>query len=122
MERRLNENIQNAHRLRKESNKALEPETNKPKMFQKPSNPQMGLKTIPNQPNSPDYYIDDTPILDEGIPYEDDNSTELHELKSRHEKLVDTILREEDDLIASHHKFIEGTITSGEFFKFKFIK
>ena len=74
----------------------------------------MGLKTMENQPNSPDYYIEDTPILDEEIPdFEEEVNSDLHDLKSRHEKLVDTILKEEDDLISSHHNFIESTITSG---------
>mmetsp|Transcript_16028 Transcript_16028/g.14007 ORF Transcript_16028/g.14007 Transcript_16028/m.14007 type:complete len:168 (+) Transcript_16028:36-539(+) len=98
--------------IQKESNQALEPETNKPKMFQKPINPHIRLKnTSSNQQPSQDYYIDDTPLLDTGIEFEDTDQ-DLHELKGKHEKLVDLILKEEDDLIHQHHKFIEDTITS----------
>jgi kinesin family protein 2/24 len=52
--------------------------------------------------------VDDSPLTDgDGI--------ELPELKFKHEKLVDLILEEEDELISTHHRFIENTINSGKF-------
>jgi hypothetical protein len=43
------------------------------------------------------------------------SSANLEELKGQHEKLVDQILKEEDQLIANHHKSINSTINSGTF-------
>jgi hypothetical protein len=64
-----------------------------------------------NQPAS-HYVVDESPLLETGMPNEV-NGADLQDLKHRHERLVDLILKEEDDLIASHHKFIESTINSG---------
>mmetsp|Transcript_1416 Transcript_1416/g.1623 ORF Transcript_1416/g.1623 Transcript_1416/m.1623 type:complete len:131 (-) Transcript_1416:54-446(-) len=36
----------------------------------------------------------------------------LDDLKNQHEKLVDVILNEEDQLISAHHQLIESTINS----------
>lgn len=55
--------------------------------------------------------VDESPLLEGEI---DDNlsGAELKDLKIRHERLVDLILKEEDDLIAAHHRLIESTINS----------
>ena len=58
-----------------------------------------------------DYLVDESPLLEGDIP-EDPTGAELKELKIRHERLVDLILNEEDELISAHHKFIENTINS----------
>jgi kinesin family member 2/24 len=55
--------------------------------------------------------LDDSPFLEGDIP-DDLTGAELKDLKIRHERLVDLILKEEDDLIAAHHRFIENTINS----------
>jgi hypothetical protein len=98
----LNANIENAHKLRKESSKM---DVDKQlKAFQKPL-PHISF------PNDSDYLIDESPLLEGDIP-DDLSGAELRELKIRHERLVDLILKEEDDLIATHHRFIENTINS----------
>ena len=100
VERRLDENIQNAHRMRKESNPSLEPT---------PYNPPVSTPQA-------DYLIDDEPLLEPSSPTEEPYDPGLADLKTNHDQLVDLILREEDDLISKHHKFIENTINSGKFF------
>lgn len=107
-EKRLNESIKNAHKLRMENSHSNE--GNKPRGLQKPSAIQRGPKTQANQPQVQPPRIGGSPLL-EGADEEMDQS-DLNELKSRHEKLVDLILEEEDELIAAHHKFIESTINS----------
>lgn len=99
--------------MRKESSKVIDTELNKPKIFTKPSGNQFSPNGMKGD-SPPEYYIDDTPLLETGIPNEEFNEGDLHNLKGRHEQLVDLILKEEDDLIAYHHKFIENTITSGK--------
>lgn len=108
-ERRLNESIKNAHKLRMESNQNSDG-TAKPRGLQKPSSIQRGPKTQGGQPQAQPPRIGGSPLL-EGADEEMEQS-DLNELKSRHEKLVDLILEEEDELIAAHHKFIEATINS----------
>lgn len=44
--------------------------------------------------------------------HDDFSGANLEELKSQHERLVDLILKEEDQLIANHHKSINSTISS----------
>lgn len=40
----------------------------------------------------------------------------LDDLKNQHEKLVDVILNEEDQLISAHHQLIESTINSSRLY------
>lgn len=89
--------------MRKESN-TIDTESSMPKhaMYQQePASSQQ------------DYYIDDEPLLETGMPTEEPVDSDLQDLKMNHDKLVDLILKEEDDLISDHHKFIENTINSG---------
>lgn len=113
MERKLNENIENAYRMRKESSKAIDTDINKSQIYNKPSGGQFSPNEMMEEPPA-DYYIDDTPLLESRVDNHEHNEGDLHNLKGRHEQLVDLILKEEDDLIAYHHKFIENTITSGK--------
>ena len=48
------------------------------------------------------------------MPNDENVDSCLQDLKMSHDKLVDLILKEEDDLISDHHKFIENTINSGK--------
>jgi hypothetical protein len=66
-----------------------------------------------HQPNQP--RVDDSPLLE-------NDGMELPELKQKHERLVDLILEEEDELISNHHRFIETTINSGKLFIFSKIQ
>lgn len=53
-----------------------------------------------------------SPMLEEDLTADVD----LQDLKVQHERLVDTILQEEDELIDAHQKFIETTINSSKLF------
>lgn len=66
-----------------------------------------------HQPNQP--RVDDSPLLE-------NDGMELPELKQKHERLVDLILEEEDELISNHHRFIETTINSGKILDFSKIQ
>ena len=109
-EKRLNESIKNAHKLRMESNQNTEIGSGiKPKTFQRPGNALKGPKNQNTQLQQP-TRVGGSPLLEED-PVDEMN---LEDLKVRHERLVDLILEEEDHLIASHHKFIENTINSSK--------
>lgn len=109
-EKRLNESIKNAHKLRMESNQNTEIGSgNKPKTFQRPGLALKGPKSL-NSQLQPPTRVGGSPLL-EGEVAEEMN---LEDLKVRHERLVDLILEEEDHLIAAHHKFIENTINSSK--------
>lgn len=74
-------------------------------------NLQRGLDTQVNQMQA--YpRVDGSLLLEEE---DDEDYLELSDLKSKHERLVDTILEEEDNLITSHHNFIEITINSSKY-------
>lgn len=89
----------------------------KQKGLQKPDSLQKGIDRFDEDlVNSPPNLIDESPLL-EGSGFDDFDEfhqDDLQDLKSRHERLVDTILKEEDDLIAAHHRFIENTINSSK--------
>lgn len=110
-ERRLNESIKNAHKLRMESAQSSEI-NNKPRGLQKPTAIQRQPKPQASQPHAQPPRVGGSPLL-EGAE-EDIDNVDLGDLKARHERLVDLILEEEDELIASHHKFIENTINSSK--------
>ena len=74
--------------------------SSKPRGLQKPTSLQKQPKQVERA------GLSDSPILGE--------DASIDELKNRHEKLVDMILEEEDELISAHEKFIENTINSGK--------
>jgi hypothetical protein len=110
-EKKLNENIRNAHKLQMEKRDNNESSTGKLKSLQKPTQLLKGPKSQAVQSQSPAPHIGQEPALPDTF---DSNGASLEDLKSQHEKLVDLILNEEDELIASHHKFIETTISSSK--------
>lgn len=114
-EKKLNENIRNAHKLQMEKRDNNEVSAGKLKSIQKPSQLLKGPKTQAVHSHSPAPHLGQEPAHPDQF---DSNGTSLEDLKSQHEKLVDLILNEEDELIASHHKYIENTISSGNLFLF----
>ena len=115
-EKRLNESIKNAHKLSLGGSNGQNIGGGvKQKGFQKPDSQQRDIDRFDEDlVNSPPNLIDESPLL-EGSGFDDFDELQqddLQDLKSRHERLVDTILKEEDDLIAAHHRFIENTINS----------
>lgn len=80
------------------------------KTLQKPTQLLKGPKAQGVISQSPAPHLGQEPAQPDAL---DSNGGSLEDLKSQHERLVDLILNEEDELIASHHKFIESTISSG---------
>jgi hypothetical protein len=116
LEKRLNQSIKNAHKLSKESSNNLEMGgSSKPKVFQKPAAQSRAYDQFDDDISTPQNLIDDSPLLDNGFEdFQEMDEGDVQELKQRHERLVDVILKEEDDLISSHQSFIENTINSGK--------
>jgi hypothetical protein len=97
-EKRLNESIKNAHKLRMES--AQNPEIAAKKTITHSSQVQRGLNDQVDVVQAPPR-MGGSPLLEE----EDDvDYMELGELKVKHDRLVDKILEEEDTLISNHHR------------------
>jgi len=88
--------------------------TGKLKSVQKPVQMLKGPKTQAVHSHSPAPHLGQEPAQPDQF---DSNGASLEDLKSQHEKLVDLILNEEDELIASHHKYIENTISSSKVMK-----
>ena len=111
-EKKLNENIRNAHKLQMEKRDNNDPNSGKLKSLQKPTQLLKGPRSQAVHTQSPAPHLGQEPAQPDPL---DPNGASLEDLKSQHEKLVDLILNEEDELIASHHKYIENTISSSEF-------
>lgn len=115
-EMRLNESIKNAHKLRMESAQNTEMAAKMQKVTQHSSHTQRGHNTQVDSIQAP-ARTGGSPHLEE---VDDLDYLDLGELKMKHERLVDKILQEEDNLINNHHGFIESTINSSKNFLINF--
>jgi len=106
--KKLDKSIKDAYKLR--MNRFEDSQSSEIVLNSKPANSNNKLGASLKGPKSPMTQLQ-SPKPPVG---EDENfsSFNLEELKMQHERLVDLILKEEDDLIATHHKSINNTINS----------